>query len=638
MPRTLFPAASPESRAQLEQDPTLKLLNDFDWAANALGPIPDWPESLKGAVRLMMTASIPMAMMVGPQAILVYNNAYAAFAGQRHPDIFGVPALEAWPEVAELTHTVLAIGQRGGVEILHDLELELNRHGQPEATWVDMHVSPVLGDDGKAMGTLVTVHETTERFLARQALARSEERLSLAIAGSSLVGTWDWNLLDNMVVADDQFAEMFGVEPLYAGLGMPIQKYFAAVHPDDLPGVKAEIERALNTEVEFRCECRVLTASGDERWIVASGLPRRDGTGRVYRFPGVAIDITEQHRVASALAESQLRFQTLADVMPQIVWSAMPDGTYDYYNARWEEFTGIAENAPDAACWKKLYHPEDRDRAEAAWQHSLQTGEPLQTEYRLRHRSGDYRWVLGRALAVRDERGRIVRWIGTCTDIHESRQAAAERELVAQELSHRIKNIFAVLTGIISLSARSRPEVKGFAEELRQRVHTLGEAHDFVRLSGQGGGAGTRQGTVRALVERLLRPYEQEGALRIAFQGDDAEIDDGAATPLALLFHELGTNAAKYGALATPQGRVTLTGTADGDVYRLVWKEEGGPPVAENPASSGFGSRVITLSVEGQLRGRIVRHWEPDGLRLDIELPASALRRSARLRGMPIGA
>src|SRR5690606_32563402 len=122
MPRTLFPAASPESRAQLEQDPTLKLLNDFDWAANALGPIPDWPESLKGAVRLMMTASIPMAMMVGPQAILVYNNAYAAFAGQRHPDIFGVPALEAWPEVAELTHTVLAIGQRGGVEILHDLE------------------------------------------------------------------------------------------------------------------------------------------------------------------------------------------------------------------------------------------------------------------------------------------------------------------------------------------------------------------------------------------------------------------------------------------------------------------------------------------------------------------------------------
>jgi len=638
MPRTLFPAASPETRARLEEDPTLKLFNDYDWAANPLGPIPEWPESLKGAVRLMMAASIPMAMFVGTQAILIYNNAYAAFAGQRHPGIFGMPCLEAWPEIADLMRKILAIGQRGGVEVLHDLELELNRHGQPESTWVDMHVSPVLGNDGNTLGTLVTVHETTERFLARAALARSEERLSLALAGSSLVGTWDWNLHDNVVTADDQFAEMFGIEPLYAGLGVPLSRFFAAIHPDDLPGVKAEIERALAAVDEFRCECRVRTGDGDVRWIVASGLPRRDAEGRVHRFPGVAIDVSEQHHVASALAESQLRFQTLADVMPQIVWTATPDGVYDYYNARWEEFTGVADGTPDAAGWASLYHPEDRERVEAAWRHSLRTGETFQIEYRLRHRSGDYRWVLGRALAVRDATGHIMRWIGTCTDIHQSRQAAAERELVTQELSHRIKNLFAVLTGIISLSARSRPEVKSFAEELRQRVHALGEAHDFVRLSGHPGSPGLRQGSLHALVRRLLRPYEQDGATRLVFEGEDVTMDDGAATPLALLFHELGTNAAKYGAFSTPQGQVTLTGRLEGEHYHLTWKERGGPGVADSPALNGFGSRVITLSIEGQLRGRLHRQWDPDGLRVDVELPLAALRRSARLREDPVGA
>src|SRR5688572_14761135 len=100
MPKSLFPAASPETRARLEQNPTLKLINEYDWSANPLGPIPSWPESLKGAVRVMMAASTPMVMLIGPDGILIYNDAYADFAGSRHPQIFGLPATEAWPEIA----------------------------------------------------------------------------------------------------------------------------------------------------------------------------------------------------------------------------------------------------------------------------------------------------------------------------------------------------------------------------------------------------------------------------------------------------------------------------------------------------------------------------------------------------------
>jgi two-component sensor histidine kinase len=128
-----------------------------------------------------------------------------------------------------------------------------------------------------------------------------------------------------------------------------------------------------------------------------------------------------------------------------------------------------------------------------------------------------------------------------------------------------------------------------------------------------------------------MQPYRADGEGRLAFHGDDAEIDDGAATPLALLFHELGTNAAKYGALSTPGGRVDITGHPNGERYHLTWKEHGGPAIGGDAELSGFGSRLIALSIEGQLRGRMERIWEPDGLRVEIDLPTDALRRSARL-------
>jgi PAS domain S-box-containing protein len=319
--------------------------------------------------------------------------------------------------------------------------------------------------------------------------------------------------------------------------------------------------------------------------------------------------------------------------MPQMVWSTRPDGFHDYYNARWYEFTGVPAGSTDGESWNGMFHPDDQERAWALWRHSLETGEPYQIEYRLRHRSGEYRWTLGRALPIRDASGHILRWIGTCTDIHDSRLAAEERELVAQELSHRIKNIFAVLTGIVSLSARGQPEVKPFAEQLRQRIFALGEAHDFVRPQNYLSTSQAGQGTLSALVTRLMRPYEGEnGENRVRYSGEDTIIDDAAATPLALLFHELATNAAKYGALSRPEGWTSLSGRSENEQFHLTWKEHGGPEVIEPSRLSGFGSKLIELSVSGQLRGEIERFWEKDGLRVELSLPLAALTRSSRLR------
>ena len=632
MPKSLFPAASPETRARLEQNQTLKLINEYDWSANPLGPIPAWPESLKGAVRVMMAASTPMVMLIGPDGILVYNDAYAGFAGDRHPHIFGLPVAEAWPEIADFNRDKVAMGLRGESLILRDQELVLNRHGQLESGWMDLHYSPLLNDDGQPLGTLCIVHETTDRIMAEKALARSEERLSLALSGSSLVGTWDWDVVNNVVTSDDKFAEMYNLDPQRAGLGVPIGEFLHAVHPDDAARVGEEIGFALRDGSSFRSEYRLIGADGALRWVIASGRPRLDANGQALRFPGVVVDVTEQRRISEALAESELRFRTLADAMPQMVWSTLPNGFHDYYNARWYEFTGVPVGSTDGEAWNGMFHPDDQDRAWAVWRASLQSGEPYQIEYRLRHHTGQYRWTLGLALPIRDASGTIVRWIGTCTDIHEAKIAAEERELVAQELSHRIKNIFAVITGIISLSARSRPEIKPFADELRQRIYALGEAHDIVRPHGNIVHPAENQASLKSLIERLMQPYQTDDSARIEFVGDDAEIDDGAATPLALLFHELATNAAKYGALSREAGRVVMTGHGDDNGrYHLSWKELGGPAVQAAADTGGFGSRVIELSVQGQLRGRLERFWERDGLRVEIDLPTDALRRSARL-------
>lgn len=631
MPRSLFPAATPEARARLEQDPTLKLINDFDWSGNPLGPIPGWPESLKGAVRVMMAASTPMTMLIGDDGILVYNNAYAEFAGGRHPRIFGQPALEAWPEAADFNRDKIDRGLRGLTTTLRNQELMLNRHGQMEPVWLELHYSPVLGEDGLPLGSLAVVHDITDRVLAEKALARSEERLSLALSGSSLVGTWDWNVTDNIVTSDDKFAAMYNVDPLRAGLGLPIEAFLKAIHPNDRDRVGEEIAKALADGSSLQSEYRLLAPDGETRWVVASGRARLDAEGKAVRLPGVVVDVTEQRRISEALAESELRFRTLADTMPQMVWSTLPDGFHDYYNARWYEFTGVPVGSTDGEGWNNMFHPDDQERARKVWHHSLATGEPYNIEYRLRHHSGKYRWTLGLALPIRDAAGQIVRWFGTCTDIHETKLVAEERELVAQELSHRIKNIFAVLTSIISLSARGRPEVKTFADELRQRIYALGEAHDFVRPHSHVSQPPENQGSLKSLISRLMQPYRQDGAERVIFLGEDTEIDDGAATPLALLFHELGTNAAKYGALSVDGGRVELTGRRDGEHYHLSWKELAGPFIGGDAELAGFGSRLISLSIEGQLRGKLERKWEADGLRVEIDLPVDALRRSARL-------
>lgn len=330
---------------------------------------------------------------------------------------------------------------------------------------------------------------------------------------------------------------------------------------------------------------------------------------------------------------AEARFRALADTMPQMVWSTRPDGFHDYFNARWYAFTGMPVGATDGEGWADLFHPEDQPRAWARWRHCLETGEPYEIEYRLRHHSGTWRWTLGRASPLREADGRIVRWLGTCTDIDELKRLESSQALVSQELSHRIKNIFAVVSALIALSARQHPAAAEFARGLRTRIGALARAHEFVRPHTETSRPTVGSMTLHAFLAALFSAYVgEDGRPSVEISGDDLGFDDQSATPIALLFHELATNAAKYGALSRPGGKVQLHTEAQGDRFLLDWQEIGGPPVSA-PHSSGFGSSLTRLSVEDQLGGRLERTWSVEGVRVRIDLPAAAMsRRRAALK------
>jgi diguanylate cyclase (GGDEF)-like protein/PAS domain S-box-containing protein len=159
--------------------------------------------------------------------------------------------------------------------------------------------------------------------------------------------------------------------------------------------------------------------------------------------------------------ENEARLKRIIDAVPHIVWSALPDGRNDFHNQRWYEFSGLPLGSALGDQWREALHPEDQDRTQAKWQHSLATGEPYEIEYRLRHHSGEYRWTLVRAVPLRNEHGEIERWLGTCTDIHEAKQT----EVALAESEERYRALIQASTAMVWRAAPDGSILKGWGWE-----------------------------------------------------------------------------------------------------------------------------------------------------------------------------
>ena len=454
------------------------------------------------------------------------------------------------------------------------------------------------------------VEESRQTFISRTGLDLTETSRETSFCAHAMLedeimvvpdATHDPRFVNNALVTGDLHIRFYAGAPLVSDDGIPLGS-LCVIDTEPREGLTPLQLQGLATLAD-----NVMARLRDSRDAAAWRAAERD--------------------TRRQLSDSEDRFRTLADTMPQMVWSTLPDGYHDYYNARWYEFTGTPEGSTDGEGWNGVFHPEDQERAWGVWRHSLTTGDPYQIEYRLRHFDGTYRWVLGRALPIRDADGQITRWFGTCTDIHEQKLALHEREVISQELSHRIKNIFAVISGLISFAARSRPDFAPIAADLRQRITALGRAHDFVRPHSPASRPSAQQDSLHGLLGELFEPYRRSDRQPLTIVGDEIAIDDRSATPLALLFHELATNATKYGALSTDEGEVEVAIARDDDRATLRWSERGGPAVVAPTGPQGFGSQLIELSAVRQLGGTRPRFWQPEGLVMTVQIPLTAFSR-----------
>jgi two-component sensor histidine kinase len=255
-------------------------------------------------------------------------------------------------------------------------------------------------------------------------------------------------------------------------------------------------------------------------------------------------------------------------------------------------------------------HPEDLDRVRAAFTATREIFGAYETDFRILHH-GLVRWISARGRG--DDQGIVGRiMFGVFLDVSERKNAEEEREMLANEMSHRVKNLFTIAAALTHISARSAVTPAAMAEDVVQRLVALSNAHDLVRLSLT---HQRKAADLGGLLAVLLAAYDDKGTIgdRIHVSVPDVLVGEGSITTVALVVHELATNSLKYGALSTPGGTLSLDGTAlDGEVT-LVWTERGGPPVAAQRGPDGFGSKLIKRSIVDHLGGSITFDWPREG-------------------------
>ena len=248
------------------------------------------------------------------------------------------------------------------------------------------------------------------------------------------------------------------------------------VHPDDIDAVLAAFQRAARSRTVFEIEHRVKPADGDDasyRWFLARSVPRLDASGAVVSWVGTGVDIHDNKMLATKDTAS---FRVIADAVPQMMWSALPDGWIDWYNARWYEYTGQTRDEAAGWGWQAVHHPDDLPGVMDAWPGCIASGEPFEMEFRLRGADGVFRWFLTRAVPVRDADRTVVRWYGSNTDI-DAEHGARVRERFFSRLG-------AELSGALSLEQTLRVVTRSIVPEFADwaLVNLIDERGD-VRLA-----------------------------------------------------------------------------------------------------------------------------------------------------------
>lgn len=485
------------------------------------------------------------------------------------------------------------------------------RQAEALGHWYDVYAFRT-GEPGEhRVGILFNDINERKRYEAE--LRESEERLrQFGDASQDVLWIRDAATLQ-WVYLTPAFETIYGMSRADALAGDAYRNWQDLIVPEDVEQVRSSIARVRGGE-RIAFEFRIRRPSdGTIRWLRNTDFPITDEAGDVVLIGGIGHDLTE-------VREAELRFQTLVEGMPQLVWRAVDGGEWTWASPQWTEFT--AQQAADYRGWGWLaaLHPDDRETARAAWSQALEGG-GFEVEYRVRRQDGTYRWFQTRAAPVRDPAGDIVEWLGTSTDIDELRGLQELQRTLLAELQHRVRNILAVTQSIVSRSADGGRETDEYVQHLQGRISAL--ARTQVLLTRR---AGAGVDLEDLILDELLA--QVASADHFALGGPDVDLSPKAAEVLTLAVHELATNATKYGAFSRPGGRLDIRWQVeDRDRQQwlvLDWTEGGVPIVDSAPRRRGFGTELLSRRVPYELKGRGRFELRPGGLYSCIEFPLVA--------------
>ncbi len=493
--------------------------------------------------------------------------------------------------------TALAYAQRPVIRALSgetviDLPLRMRQPAQEREYEVFNSAIPVRDGTGRVTMAVVRMRDVTEQKKTLRALQLSQDRYAMAMRAVDAM-VYDWDIASGRVERSDGLERILGVgvrdaEPT-------VDWWRARIHPEDRSPWGSQVEVELAGQERHVAEYRIRHRDG--RWIDVAdrGIAVYDRSGRAIRVVGSTVDVSHSKRAQQALSESEERYRSLVENANDIVATLDLDFRITSVNPAVERILGYS---PDELIGTPLsrYVPEDQLAMQSDMLAQM-LGGPAAPRYEMQLLGKDRRrrFILEvNSKVLVDASNTPVAIHAIARDITERKEAEVRQSVLVRELQHRTKNMLAVIQAIVSQTLVRSPDLASAQESLVGRLHALAHAQEFV-AAGPGGGV-----PLRELVQAELAVF---GA-RAAIEGEPLVIGGAFAQTLALVIHELATNALKHGALAVSGGRVAISWTVAPSPDRVslifLWQERGGPP-AHSPGQPGFGTRVLRMAGAAQL-------------------------------------
>jgi PAS domain S-box-containing protein len=463
-----------------------------------------------------------------------------------------------------------------------------------------------------------------ERLVARneelvEAVRLSERRLRQTLKDGGL-GYWTLDLNGGAWDASANCKMNFGFE---VEQPLSFEDWHSATHPDDKDRVSAEWQKTIQTGADYDVTHRIVRRDGSIGTVLVRAQLHQGKRGRAPTLTGITVDLSEQIDVQRQLAESQERLGLALDAVGTIgTWEWDIPGDLVYPDATFVRLCGLdpksVRGPQPRARLRSNYHPEDLPALDDAIAEALAGGSDYDVEHRVLVDGASVRWLNSKGKVAWDDHGNPVSFRGASIDITERRKAEDHRRLLMNELSHRVRNTLSMVQAIVSQTLRTAPSLLDADKIIFSRLSAMAHAHDILLQESWA------SANIRAILEgsaQLLGSYGQE---RFSIEGPDLALNSQYALSFALVAHELGTNAIKYGALSNMDGHVKVTWSidaVDGDQrLRFQWRETGGPPIGE-PGRKGFGSRLIKSSLASV--GLVEMSYPSSGFLLSFDAPLS---------------